>query len=215
MINALAGFALGGLSTMEMLALAVAYVAVMAFLWMTGMGQPERLLTEAGFRATWAIVALALIRPVTWIPYVLPFLAFRKVTDELIKAWRPIVRSGVAHLLTIGVLAGAVWLLELVAPGAVSAILSGLAFATGSGSLSTLGHFTGHWTAGRVAGLAAIVLVVRVLVPPLRRDLDPFPEPVLWFPDGARGRFDRVVLLVVLGGSALLLLAGAVVARLG
>src|SRR5437899_2262317 len=67
------GFALTGLSTMEVITLAVAYVAVMGFLWMSGTSDPERLVTNAGFRSAWVIVAMALLRPITWIPYALPF----------------------------------------------------------------------------------------------------------------------------------------------
>src|SRR3989442_7510370 len=78
-----AGFALTGLSTMEVITLAVGYVAVMGFLWMSGTAEPERLVTNAGFRSAWVIVALALVRPVTWVPYALPFGAFRKLTEVL------------------------------------------------------------------------------------------------------------------------------------
>src|SRR6266545_4627412 len=63
MVNGVARFALTGLSTMEVITLAVAYVAVMGFLWMSGTAEPERLVTNAGFRSAWVIVALALVRP--------------------------------------------------------------------------------------------------------------------------------------------------------
>ena len=39
--------------------------------------------------------------------------------------------------------------------------------------------------------LVAMVVLVRVALPPLGRDLDLSREPVLGFPDGPRGRFDR------------------------
>jgi hypothetical protein len=212
-LSGLADFFLTGLSTMEVIALAVAYVAVMGFLWMSGAAEPERLITHAAFRSAWAIVALALLRPLTWIPYALPFAAFRKLTHPLFAGWRPILRNLAAHLLTIGVLAGALWLLALVVDGAVSAILSGLAFVTGSGSLSTLGAFRGDWNLARIGGVVAMVVVARLVLPPLARDLDLSAEPVLWFGSGGRGRFDRIAFLVVLAGSALLAATGALLAR--
>ena len=209
----LAEFALSGLSTMEVVALAVAYVAVMGFLWMSGAAEPERLITHAGFRSAWAIVALALIRPLTWIPYTLPFMAFRRLTHEVLAERRPILRNLVAHLLTVSALAGALWLLALVVQDTVSAVLSGLAFVTGSGRPSTLGAFRGDWTLARVAGVFGIVVMVRLILPPLDRDLDLSAEPVLWFGSGSRGRFDRIAFVVVLAGSALLAATGAFLAR--
>jgi hypothetical protein len=213
--NGVAGFALTGLSTMEVITLAVAYVAVMGFLWMSGTVEPERLVTNAGFRSAWVIVALALLRPMTWIPYAVLFVAFRKLSDALLDESRPLVRNGVAHLLTIGSLAGVLWLLALVVEGAVSAVLSGLAFLIGSGSLSTLGEFRGDWNLARAAGVVAIVLVVRLVLPPLDRDLGLSKDPVLWFGSGSRGRFDRTAFLVVVAGSVLLVGIGAFLARSG
>jgi hypothetical protein len=213
--NGVARFALTGLSTMEVITLAVAYVAVMGFLWMSGTAEPERLVTNAGFRSAWVIVALALLRPMTWIPYAAPFVAFRKLSDALFDESRPLIRNAVAHLLTIGSLAGVLWLLTFVMEGVVSAVLSGLAFLTGSGSLSTLGEFRGDWNPARAAGVVAIVLVVRLVLPPLARDLGFSQDPVLWFGSGSRGRFDRIAFLVVVAGSVLLVGIGAFLARSG
>ena len=210
-----AGFALTGLSTMEVISLAVAYISVMGFLWMSGAVRPERLVTNAGFRSAWFIVALALLRPVTWIPYALLFVAFRQLIEAVLDGSRPPIRNAVAHLLTIGSLAGALWLLTLVVEGVVSAVLSGLAFLTGSGSLSTLGEFRGDWGLARAAGVVAIVLVVRLVVPPLDRDLGLSRDPVLWFGSGSRGRFDRIAFLAVLAGSLLLVGIGAFLAGSG
>lgn len=212
-VHGLTSFALGGLTTMEVIALAVAYVAVMGFLWMSGIVEPERLVTHPAFRSAWAITVLALLRPVTWTPYLIPFVACRWLAHEVLGKQRPIVRNLVAHLATIAVLLGAVWLLALVVQGAVTAILSGLAFVTGSGSLSTLGAFRGDWNLARIAGVVAMVVVVRLVLPPLDQDLDLSAEPVLWFGSGGRGRFDRIALLVVLAGSALLAATGAFLAR--
>ena len=192
-----------------------AYVAVMGFLWMSGAVRPERLVTNAGFRSAWFIVALALLRPVTWIPYALLFVAFRQLIEAVLDDSRPPIRNAVAHLLTIGSLAGALWLLTQVVEGVVSAVLSGLAFLTGSGSLSTLGEFRGDWSLARAAGVVSIVLVVRLVVPPLDRDLGLSRDPVLWFGSGSRGRFDRIAFLAVLAGSLLLVGIGAVLAGCG
>ena len=170
-------------------------------------------MTNAGFRSAWIILALALLRPITWIPYALLFVAFRKLYDALLDESRPLLRHAMAHVLTIGSVAGVLWLLALVVEGAISAVLSGLAFLTGSGSLSTLGEFRGDWNLTRAAGVVAIVLVVRLVAPPLDRDLGLSKDPVLWFGSGSRGRFDRIAFLAVVAGSVLLVGIGAFLAR--
>ena len=211
--DGLAGLALTGLSTMEVITLAVAYVAVTAFLWMSGTVRPERLITQPGFRGAWIVVALALLRPITWIPYALPFAAFRSLAGAVMRGRRPVIRNAAAHLVTIGFLATVLWLLALVADGVVTAVLSGLAFVTGSGSPSTLGAFRGDWNLPRVAGVIAIIVLVRLVVPPLDPDLALSSEPVLWFGSGARGRFDRIAVIAVVAASALLAALGAFLAR--
>src|SRR5262245_39697953 len=65
-----ASLLLGGLTTMEIIAGAVAVISVTLLLWATDTVSPERLVTGAGFRAAWILLVMALIRPVTWIPYV-------------------------------------------------------------------------------------------------------------------------------------------------
>jgi hypothetical protein len=204
---------LTGLSTIEVVGLSLAFVAVAAFLWMSGAVEPESLVTDPVFRSAWIIAALALIRPLTWVPYLLVFGAFRKLTGLIAEDRRDTVLGAVAHALTISAFIGGLWLLTLVVDGIVTALLSGLALLTGSGSLARLGRFRGDWNAARVAGVAAIFLIVRVVLPPLDRDLGRSREPLLWFPGGARGRIDRIGLLVVLGASATLVLAGALLGR--
>lgn len=208
-VGGAATFLLGGLTTLEVLTIAVGYVAAMAFLWMSGATPPERLVTGPGFRAVWVMVALLLLRPVTWLPYLAAFLGLRRLSDLSLPRSSVPLRNLVANLLTVGVLAGAVWLTASLVPGAGTAMLSAIAFATGSGSVATLGTFRGDWTAARVVAAVAAVLVGRLFLPPLGRDLDVSEEPVLGVPEGARGVFDRVAMLVVLAGAVIASALGA------
>jgi hypothetical protein len=188
---------LGGLTTAEVLAVAIGTVAVMALLWATDTVDPERLITGAGFRAAWILLVLGILRPVTWIPYLLPFLAFRKLFDMAMPGRREMLRNVLAHLATIAILAGVIWLIVATVQGAGMNIVSGLAFGTGSGSFDTLGTFRGDWTGGRIALLVGAIVLVRLVLPPLGPDVDPSHEPVLGFARGARGTFDRYILMTV------------------
>jgi hypothetical protein len=199
--RAIATLLLGGLTTAEVLAVAIGTVAVMALLWATETVDPERLITGAGFRAAWILLVLGILRPLTWVPYVLPFLAFRRLFDAAMPGKREMLRNLLAHLVTIGVLAGVVWLIVATVQGAGTSILSGLAFGTGSGSFDTLGTFRGDWTGGRIAMVVGAVVLVRLVLPPLGRDVDLSHEPVLGFARGGRGTFDRYVLMAVGVGS--------------
>jgi hypothetical protein len=194
---AVATFVLGGLTTMEVIAVAIASLAFIGFLWGSGTVAPERLITGPAFRAAWILLVLVLVRPLTWIPYLLPFVALRKLFEALRPGGRAIRRNAMAHALTVVVLVGIMWLVLSAVDGAGTRILSGLAFATGSGSFATLGSFRGDWTDGRVALIVAAVILGRLVLPPLGLDLDVSREPVLGFADGARGTFDRYLLLVV------------------
>src|SRR5436309_8354229 len=122
---------LGGLTTIEILAVAIGTLAVVGFLWASHTVEPERLVTGPGFRAAWIILVLALLRPLTWIPYLLPFLAFRRLFDALMPRRGVALRNGLANLATVGLLAAAMWLVVAAVDGAGTAILSALAFATG------------------------------------------------------------------------------------
>ena len=143
------------------------------------------------------LLVLLVLRPATWIPYLLPFLAFAKLFDMLMPGGRAIRRNALAHLLTLLVLAGILGLIVVSVAGAGTDILSALAFATGSGSFDTLGSFRGDWTGGRIGLLVAAVVIGRILLPPFDRDLGPSRQPVLGFAEGARGTFDRYLLLTV------------------
>lgn len=182
---------------MEVIAVAIASLAVVGFLWGSDTVAPERLVSGAGFRAAWILLVLLVLRPVTWIPYLLPFLAFAKVFDTLMGGGRAILRNALTHLLTLLVLAGILWLIVVSVAGASTDILSALGFATGSGSFDTLGSFRGDWTGGRIGLLVAAVVIGRILLPPFDRDLGPSRQPVLGFAEGARGTFDRYLLLTI------------------
>jgi hypothetical protein len=188
---------IGGLTTIEVLAVAMGTVAVMALLWASDTVEPERLITGAGFRAAWILLVLGLLRPLTWIPYLLPFLAFRSLFDALMPGRRVVTRNALANLVTIAILAGILWLVVASIEGGGSAILSGLAFATGSGSFTSLGSFRGDWTVGRIGLVVAMVVLVRLFLPPMGRDLDRSQQPILGFAEGARGTFDRYLVLGV------------------
>jgi hypothetical protein len=211
--RAVATFLLGGLTTMEVIAGASVTVAVMGLLWATHTVAPERLITGAGCRAAWILLVLSLARPLTWVPYLLPFVAFRKLFDVLMPQRQVILRNALANLATFVVLAGVLWLIVATVEGAGTAILSGMAFATGSGSYATLGAFGGDWTGPRIALVVGSVILARLFLPPLGRDLDLSQTPVLGFADGARGTFDRYLLLLAVVGAAVIGGVAVVLAR--
>ena len=75
--------------------------------------------------------------------------------------------------------------------------------------LGDLGSSLGSWPVGRILGLVIALVLIRPVVPPVRRDLSVEIGQVLGFPSGRRGRVDTMVLwasagvAVVLGGLAL------------
>jgi hypothetical protein len=154
-----------------------------------------------------------LVRPLTWVPYLVLFMAFRKVLEALMPRRRRILRNGLAHLAVIAVLAGLVWLVLATVEGSVTALLSALAFATGSGSFDTLGSFRGDWTLARIGLVVGLVVLGRLALPPLGLDLDLWDEPVLGFPEGGRGTFDRALLLLALVGGTGIAAAAFVIGR--
>jgi len=208
----LALFLLGGLTSMELIAIAVGFMGTMGFLWITDAVPPERLVTDPWLRSAWIGVVLALARPVTWVPYLVPFLALRWLGDSVMKKTSLPVRNSLANLATIAVLAGAVAISVATIRRAGTLILSGLAFSTGSGRFAELGTFRGDWTAGRIALIAAAAIVVRVMMPPLGPDLDLSHEPILGFASGVRGRVDRYLLVAVTAAALLLVGLAAFVA---
>jgi hypothetical protein len=209
----IAAIGLGGLSTTEILACAIGFVSVMGLLWATGSVLPERLVTAPALRITWLALAVALIRPVTWVPYLVLFWFVRWLVDAALPRHSIRFRNALGHVVAIALLAGA-GLLALSAIGGASRwMLSLLGFASGSVGFAELGASTGSWTAPRLAGLIAGLILVRPLIPPMGGDLSVVPDPVLGFPEGSRGRLDRYLLFgasglgLVLGATAVLLAA--------
>jgi hypothetical protein len=196
--RAVATFVLGGLTTIELIAIAAGYIAVVGYLWMADIVQPERLVTDPWLRGAWVVVVVSLLRPVTWIPYWLCFMGFRRLADFLLRRRGAWVRNTLANLGTLGVLAGIVAVVVSQVASAGTFVLSALAFVTGSGRFKDIGHFRGDWTGWRIAGVIAGFVLLKLFLPPLDRSLDLSHEPILGFSSGGRGRFDRYALVVVL-----------------
>jgi len=192
--------------------MSVGFMGAMGFLWMTNAVPPERLVTDPWLRSAWIGVVLALVRPITWVPFLLPFIALRWLGDSVMKGASLLVRNGLANLGAIAILAGATGLVLATIRRAGTVILSGLAFATGSGRFADLGTFRGDWTAGRISLLAASVVFVRLVLPPLGADLDLSHEPILGFVSGLRGRLDRYLLIAVTAAALLLVGLAALLA---
>jgi hypothetical protein len=203
-----ASVVLGGLSSMEIVALALSFIGIMAFLWMAGVVAPERLVTEASLSGTWAVTVLAVIRPITWVPYWLVFLGLRAMADAMAPRRSTLLRNAAANLGTLAVLAATAWLMFAAFPGWSTGALSLLGFLTGGVPLEDLGNVPGHWDAPRVAAAVGGVLLLRILLPPLGRDLDLSVEPILGFVSGARGRLDRIALVIAAVGSVILVSVG-------
>ena len=126
--RALAALLLGGLTSMEVLALSIGFVATMGVLWATHTVAPERLITEPAQRVGWILAVVAVLRPVTWIPYLMVFVGLRRLGDLVGPGSRPWVRNLTAHLLTVGLLVGAVALIFLAVPGSARWTASALGF---------------------------------------------------------------------------------------
>ncbi len=198
-VTALRGLAvllLGGLTSMEVLALCIGFVSVVGLLWTTHTVPPERLLTEPTLRVAWVLAVVAVVRPLTWVPYVLLFVGLRALMRRVSPQGRPWVRNLVSNLLTLALLAVAAALVFLAVPGSVRWTQSALGFAMGTVDFDRLGTATGTWDAARVAvGVGAFVLL-RPVVPPLSLGLDLAVRPILGFVRGARGTVDKVFLAV-------------------
>lgn len=205
--RAAATLLLSGLTSIEVMALAIASLAVGGFLWMAG-APPDRLVTDPSVRSAWAVVVLAVIRPITWVPYVLLFLGFQAMADAIAPGRSVVARNVVANLGAVAVLAAVAWLVFAVVPGTSIEVASFLGFLTGALSPEDLGRSAGEWDALRVTAVAGAVLLLRILLPPLGRDLDLSGQPILGFVPGARGHLDRVVLVAVLIASAVLVGVG-------
>jgi hypothetical protein len=183
-------FLLGGLSSMEVLALVVGFVTIVGLLWMTGTVPPESLLTSSWLRAGWALSVLAVVRPVTWIPYALVFLVVRRLLSAVSPGRRPALRNGVVHVATLAVLGAAAAVVLASVQGAARWTASAMGFLMGTVDIAGLGHTAGRWNGARVAAAIAAFVLIRPVLPPLGRDLDLRVRPMLWFVEGRRGRVD-------------------------
>jgi hypothetical protein len=189
---------------MEIVALAVLFIGVMGFLWMANVVEPERLVTEATLSSTWAVMVLAVVRPITWVPYWLLFLGCQALADAAAPRRSVLLRNLVGNLGAVAALALMAWLFFVAIPQSSTAVLSFLGFLTGAVLLEDLGEVAGEWDAFRVAAVVAGALLLRILIPPLGRDLDLSGEPILGFVSGVRGRLNRVAVVVAVVGSVVL-----------
>ena len=190
----LASFLLGGLTSMEVLAVVVAFVSIVGLLWMTGSAAPERLVTSSWMRAGWALCVVAVLRPITWIPYAAVFVGLRRLVAAIGSRGRTLGRNAAAHALTLSVLGVAVALTFAAVRGAARWTSSALGFVMGTVDVAGLGHTAGRWDAARVLAAAGAFLLLRPVVPPVGLDLDLRARPVLWLVEGSRGRFDAWLL---------------------
>jgi hypothetical protein len=213
--RAVAAFLLAGLTSIEVIVLAVTSVSAVGFLWMADILRPESLVTDRLLRAAWIVLVLSILRPITWIPYWLTFLGLQAVADAIMPHRSLVLRNCVANLGTLAVLGLIVGLVFATVSGASTAVLSFLAFLTGSVALEDLGAVAGDWDLARIAAVVAGALLLRILLPPLDTDLDLSDEPILGFASGARGRADRVLLIAVVAAAAVLVGVGAILAAAG
>jgi hypothetical protein len=176
---------------------------------------PESLITDPLLRSAWAVLVVAVIRPITWIPHVLLLLGLQRVSGAFAPRSRPVLRNALANLGAVGVLAMVAWLVFVAVPGSATAVSSVLAFVTGNGSFEDLGEVGADWDVLRVAAVVGGVLLLRVVVAPLGRDLELLDEPILGFVSGARGRFDRIALITVMVAAVVLGGLGAILATRG
>jgi hypothetical protein len=190
-VRRLLGFLLGGLDAMEVLALTVGFVAVVGLLWATDGVAPETLVTDRWLRAGWAIAVVGVLRPLTWIPYVLAFTGLRQLGRWIAPRVSRVLVNALANLGTLAILGLAIEVAARAVGNAARWAESVLGFLTGTVGFSGLGTDTGTWDASRVAAVVAVFILVRPLVPPLDTHLDLAARPILGFVEGGRGRFDR------------------------
>lgn len=213
LIRAVGAFVLGGLTAMEVLALSAGFVAAMAFLWASNVVAPETLVTNPWLRAAWVCAVLAMIRPATWVPFIVLYGALRRLGLWLAPGMRDWLRNAMADLGALAVLFVVVELVFLGIPGTLRWTLSGLGFLTGTVGFSRLGEATGHWDAERIASVLVVFILVRPVLPPLQPNLTVSARPLLGFVLGPRGRFDRMLIIVVSAASAVVAGAAYLIGR--
>jgi hypothetical protein len=187
---------LGGLTAMEVLALAVGFVAVVGLLWATGAVPPEHLVTDPWLRAGWALTLIGVLRPITWVPFVFLFLGLRALARSIAGRGSSILLNALAAAGALAALGLGAWVVLSLVDGASRWTLSVLGLLTGTVGFSGLGTQTGSWGAAQVAAIIAVLVLVRPLLPPLGLDLDLEVRPLLGFVDGPRGTIDRWLIAV-------------------
>jgi len=194
-----AALLLGGLTSMELLALIVGFVAVTGLLWASNAVAPETLVTEPWLRSAWILSVVAVVRPLTWIPYAAVFVGLDRLVAWVgpdVRRWR---RRLLSHAGTLMVLSGCGGLVFLLVPSASRWTLSGLGFVAGIVSIADLGTATGRWAPDTIAAVAAAFVLIRPVVPPVGPDLDLAARPFLGFVGGGRGRFDKGLTIAAAG----------------
>jgi hypothetical protein len=208
LVRGLMAFLLGGVNAMELLALTIGFLAVVGLLWATDRVAPETLVTDRWLRAAWAVAVIGVLRPLTWIPYVLAFAGLRQLGRWIAPRANRVLVNALANLGVLAILALAIAVAGRALGTAARWTESVLGFLTGTVGFSGLGTDTGTWDASRIAAVVAVLVLVRPVVPPLDTRLDLAPLPILGFVEGGRGRFDRWLTGVA---AVLALIAGAVV----
>jgi hypothetical protein len=198
-VRGVAAFVLGGLTSMELLALIVGFVAVMGLLWASNAVAPETLVTEPWLRSAWILSVVAVVRPLTWIPYASVFVGLNRLVGWVGPEVRQTRSRLLAHAGTLVILSGCVGLVFLLLPSAYRWTLSAMGFVAGTVSIADLGTATGRWAPGTVAAVAAAFVLIRPVVPPVGLDLDLAARPFLGFVGGVRGRFDKGLTIAAAG----------------
>jgi hypothetical protein len=195
-LRGVATLLLGGLTAMELLAATIVFVAVIGFLWATDRAAPESLVTTGWMRAAWVMAVVAVVRPITWLPYLGIFAGLRGIERAVAPDARSWVRNLVAHIATVASAVVVLALVFLAVPGAERWTLSVLGFSTGTVDVGQLGTATGRWGSSQLAFGIAAVVAIRPVIPPLALDLEPSVLPILGFVEGTRGRLDRWLLWI-------------------
>jgi hypothetical protein len=199
----IAAFFLTGFSTVELVAIAVAYLGLTGYLWLNGTIDFERLFTDPLLRSMWLLLVLAMLRPITWLPYMAALAGYRRLAEVAAPRRSEVLRNALANaatiltLLVVGIIAiGAI-------PGATGAVRGATAIVLGNGSFDDVGAARVDWTLVRVLAVLAAVVLGRLFVPPLGPDLDRSDEPILDYPSGRRGTLDRWLLALGLAAGVL------------
>ena len=203
--RSVASFFLTGFTTVELVAIAIAYLGLVAFLWMTDVITLDRLFLDPLLRSVMLLLAVAMLRPITWIPYAAVFVGLRRVVEAAAPRQPRLVRNAVAGGATIAILLVGLAVSLAAIDGSGRMVRSAVHFVLGGGSFNGIGSGTFQWTFARVMAVLATVVLGRVFLPPLDLDLNLSDEPILGYPTGRRrDRLDRWLLAAALIMAAVL-----------